>query len=142
MSTSEARRSTPWAYWALAIVLVAFGAVAIFSIGLPFLALGLTLIAVAPLRHAPSRFWPLVVAVIAFFAAWWVLGPVACVAETTPSGGERRWCESLVGVTYAGSPTWIGPTFGVVGASLAYVGLHLALRPPRTRASRPETDDD
>ena len=115
-------------YWVLVVVLIAFGAVGIFSVGLPFLVLGFVLGAIHPLRREPALFWTPVVAVVAFFAGWWLLGPVGCSAESTPNGrAERVSCESLAGVTYDGEPFWIGPTVGAVAAAVlggaTYVGL-------------------
>jgi hypothetical protein len=50
------RRASAVPYWALAIALIGFGVVAIFSIGLPFLALGLALVVLAPVRTARRCF--------------------------------------------------------------------------------------
>lgn len=141
MSAEQASaRPVRWPYWTLAIALIAFGAIGIFSIGLPFLALGLTLVAVAPLRRTAALFWPPIAAVIAFFAAWWLLGPVECIsevratvvergAEAPPPASENVTCESLVGISYDGEPFWLGPTAGVAAGALAYVALFLRLRP-------------
>ncbi len=138
MSAREAH-STPWPYWSLATVLIAFGAVAIFSIGLPFLALGLVLIAVAPFRHEPRRFWPPVVAVIAFFAAWWTLSPVWCSARAfAPNAME---CESGIGIEYDGNPMWIGPVAGLAAGLLFAAGTYAALRRSGVRSRRAASRD-
>lgn len=113
-----------WLYWALVVALVGFGAIGIFGIGLPFLVVGFVLAAIHPLRRQPRLFWPPLLAVIAFFAGWWLLGPVSCHA----SNAAPVECQSLIGITYSGDPVWIGPVVGLAAGAIVYVGTYAGLR--------------
>ena len=94
-------------YWIVSIGLVAFGALAAFSIGQPFLVVGLTLILLRPLRSRPVLFWPPLAAVIAWNVAFMAIAPFQCTAQAIAVGSElssvsTTTCSSLSGITYVG----------------------------------------
>ena len=45
-------------YWIAAVTLVVLGFLGAFSIGGPFLMLGVAMLALGPFRHRPRIFWP------------------------------------------------------------------------------------
>jgi hypothetical protein len=57
-------------YWGLAGILVIFGFVAIFSIGMPFLMLGIALIVLGRWRDQARIFWPPVLGVLSSLASF------------------------------------------------------------------------
>lgn len=130
-------------YWVLALALVGFGILAIFSVGMPFLALGLALLGLAPFRRRPVVFWPILSAVISFFVGYVLVAPLGCttrleaVEELGGAGtgarspgaihipAEGTTCTNLLGINYSGPgvynpPLWpavvAGATFAVVVA--------------------------
>jgi hypothetical protein len=127
-------------YWLLAGALMTIGVRGIFSFGLPFLALGFTLAVLSGARRLPQIFWPPIVGVILFFAAYVLLAPLGCrsaptLAEeigqgdldsTTTFTEQRVTCDRLVLPDTSGTedpPLWpavlsaVAAAFG--GASLA-----------------------
>lgn len=70
-------------HWVLVAVLVIFGFLTGFSIGMPFLLLGIVLAVLAPCRHRRSVFWPPVLAVPALVAGYLLVAPLGCTATTT-----------------------------------------------------------
>ena len=53
-------------YWVATFGLIVFGVIAMFSIGRPFLLVGLAMLVLGPLRTRPIWFWPPLAAVIAY----------------------------------------------------------------------------
>jgi hypothetical protein len=121
-----------------------FGVLGIFSIGLPFLALGFTLAVLSGARRLPHIFWPPIVGVILFFAAYVLLAPLGCrstatVAEeigpgdlesTTTFMEQRVTCDRLVLPDTSGTknpPLWPAVLSAVAaalgGASLARLAI-------------------
>lgn len=108
-------------YWALAVLFIGFGSLAIFTIGMPFLATGIALVALAPSRDRPGVFWPWLAGVLAFFVGYVVVVPFACSAQeiaTTSSGngsgaveaaGGDVACTNLLGIDYTGGPGYNPP---------------------------------
>jgi len=99
------------AYWIASLVLLAFGVVAMFSIGRPFLLVGLAMLVLGPLRKRPVFFWPPFAAVVAWNVAFMAIAPSVCTATQTigavdqggGSGESSTVCTSLIGITYRGS---------------------------------------
>jgi hypothetical protein len=77
------------AYWALSLVLIGFGFLASFSIGQPFLLIGLAMLLLGACRHRPLVFWPPMLAVIAYDIAYWAVAPLGCTWTTTSEGVGR-----------------------------------------------------
>jgi hypothetical protein len=71
-------------YWLVTGALVVFGFLAIFSIGLPLLVLGLALAALSDVRHRPATFWPPIAGLSLFFAAYTLVAPLTCTLTPIP----------------------------------------------------------
>jgi len=101
-------------YWILSIGLVVFGFVAAFSIGMPFLMVGGTLLVLGQVRHRAVLFWPPLAAVVAFNVGYWATVPLYCGATSTVDGAgagvSTTTCQSLLGGTFTGT--------GIVNPSL------------------------
>jgi hypothetical protein len=110
------------------IVLIAFGVLGIFSIGMPFLLLGLVLAALGPSRRESTVFWPGVMATIAFILGFAVVTPLGCTASasvTDPeSAGEQQLsvshttCSNALGIDYSGEGTYNPPLWPALVAGL------------------------
>ena len=90
-------------YWITSIALIAFGLVGTFSIGRPFLLVGLALLVLGPVRRRPVLFWPPLVAVIAYNVGYWAVVPLYCTATEVVGGTSTTACSSLIGIRYSGS---------------------------------------
>lgn len=118
-------------YWVLALALLGFGFLAMFSIGAPFFALGLALVVLAPFRQRPAIFWPAIGGVLAFFVGYVLVAPLGCTAQATmreaagTSGGGgseiagATVCASLLGIDYSGAGTYNPPLWPALIAGLA-----------------------
>ena len=80
-------------YWIAALLLVAFGFITGFSIGPPFLLVGLAMLVLGPLRRRPRLYWPPLVGVLAF-----ILGVVPLVTAS----GAGEYGRHSVGTTVFG----------------------------------------
>ena len=65
-------------YWVIVIVLLAFGFLAIFSIGMYFVVLGLALIVLSPFRFRPSVVRPSLALVMGFIIGYALIAPWSC----------------------------------------------------------------
>ena len=136
-ATNE-KQSASGAYWALVAVLVVFGFLGAFTIGAPFLLVGITLAVLYPVLDRPRVFWPVLLAVIGFFVGFALLAPLSCTQQafTDVESGQTVnsgvVCRSLIGITYTGSedPSVLpGLIAGlVVAAVLAIVAWFVAGR--------------
>ena len=110
-------------YWIIAVALVVFGFLGGFSIGGPFLMLGLAMLALGPFHHRPRLFWPVIAGVVAFSAGYWAVTPLVCT--TTAHLGEEAStaCTNLLGISYAGGPDYNPP---LVPARIAGLAAGLA----------------
>jgi hypothetical protein len=98
------------AYWITSLILIAFGFLAMFSIGRPFLLIGLALLILGPIRGRPALFWPPLASVVAWNIAFLAVAPWTCtmtsIARTgDPVGGlgnATTVCTSLLGSTTIG----------------------------------------
>jgi hypothetical protein len=101
-------------YWIVAVALVVFGFITGFSIGQPFLMVGLVMLGLGPVRRRPLVFWPPLLGVIGFNVVYWAIAPFSCVATSVlDSNGIDQTstvCTSLIGLRYGGE--------GVVNPSL------------------------
>ena len=125
-------------YWMLAFVSIAFGVVAIFSIGLPFVVLGLLLVILGPFRTKRLVFWPALAGAILAIVGWMGTTPLSCktsvgiqlllergrdVAEGSTEG--RTTCDRLLLPDAVGADepsAWpsiaTGLALGLVGATV------------------------
>jgi hypothetical protein len=126
-------------YWAASIGLIAFGVVAMFSIGRPFLLVGLAMLILGPLRRRPVLFWPPLAAVIAYNVGYWAVAPLSCTATEAAGGTSTTSCSSLIGIGYSGSGIY-NPSLdpanqaGLVLAVIAFVVVLATLLWQRRRA--------
>jgi hypothetical protein len=96
-------------YWVLALVITVFGFLTGFSIGAPFLLLGLALLVLGPFRRRPRVFWPSLVAVAAFVVTVALLIPLSCEATSESGGGSSTVCRSIAGPTWSGTGLYNPP---------------------------------
>jgi hypothetical protein len=84
-------------YWIAAVALVVFGVLGGFSIGGPFLILGMAMLVLGPVRQRPRLFWPVIAGVVAFNVGYWAVTPMVCT--TTAHLGEEAStvCTNLLG---------------------------------------------
>lgn len=90
-------------HWVGSLGLIAFGVIAMFSIGRPFLLVGLAMLILGALRSRPVLFWPPLVAVIAYNVVYWAVAPLYCTATEAVGGTSTTTCSSLIGIGYSGS---------------------------------------
>ena len=136
-------------YIAIAVILLVFGYLALFSIGWPFALTGILMLALIGQRHrfnvlAPALAWPWV-----FTIGYLVVAPIGCTSTShaiVPSGTEavEGWtrCDSLF-LTYAGPTPYRPPLLPALltGVALATAGsfaIQWALR--RRRGNRRSFD--
>lgn len=118
------------AYWAGAVVLVAFGYPMLFGYGAPFLLIGLAMAALWPVRRKPRIYWSAMVGVFAFIAGFVLAVPLGCSSSavpalpgsTGPSAVGHTTCTNILGLDYSG-PTPYRPS--LVPALMAGVGAAL-----------------
>jgi hypothetical protein len=93
-------------YWIATVALIVFGFVTGFSIGQPFLLVGLVMLGLGPVRNRPLVFWPPLLGVVAFNAVYLAIAPFSCTAGSVlDSGGAAATntvCTSLLGLRYGG----------------------------------------
>jgi hypothetical protein len=126
-------------YWLLAAILVVFGFLAIPSIGLPFLTLGITLLVLGRWRGQPRTFWPPLVGFLSFFVGFVLIAPVSCSTTATASGdlGAFTTCSNILGLNYSGGgsynpPLWPALAVGLVTAAAGTAATRLVLRGQRS----------
>jgi hypothetical protein len=125
-------------YVAVALALIAFGALAVFSIGAPFLLTGVAMLAVLPWRHRADVMWPAVLAPWAFALGYVLVAPLGCSSTVGAATGEApgesfTTCTNVIGIDYSGSGSYappLGPAVaaGLVFASIAAYTVRRALR--------------
>ena len=79
------------AYWTLVVLLIGFGALAILTIGLPFLLLGLMLAIVSQRRHETGVVVAGVGAIVGFMVGYILIAPTSC---STGASAERTRSSS------------------------------------------------
>lgn len=121
------------AYWAVAVLLVGFGFLALFSIGAPFLLTGIAMMAVSPWRTRPEALWPTLVGVWAFVLGYILVAPLDC--ETISGMDPITVCTHVFGIRwYGGNPSLL-PAFitGMISVAIGVtVTRHLLTRRRRT----------
>ena len=116
-------------YWITSIGLIALGLVGTFSIGRPFLLVGLALVVLGPVRRRPVLFWPPLVAVIAYNVGYWAVVPLYCTATEAVGGTSATACSSLIGIRYSGAGIY-NPSLepaNLVGLLLAAIAFIVVL---------------
>jgi hypothetical protein len=133
-----------WAYVALAVGLVLFGYVGVFSIGAPFLLTGLAMLVCFPWRRRPNILWPALAGVWGLTLGYILVAPLSCTSTAVPTRGiptrgMETTCNGLL-LDYSGGPSYNAPLlpaflFGLAmaAASAALVRMAFARR-PRTPA--------
>jgi hypothetical protein len=107
--------------------LLAFGALAILSIGLPFIVVGLTLVVLAPFRSRPRIFFPSLAAVLGLVVGFSLAIPLECVewfADGPGGSTSGGYCTNLLGARTEGPGAG---TAALVGVALAIVSCLVAL---------------
>jgi hypothetical protein len=99
------------AYWAIVVALILFGGVAIFSIGAPFLLLGIMLAVVFPWRARRGVVATGMAVILGLVVGYVLVAPFSCTGTSTAVSvmGEAGWsggtttCSNLLGIRYEGS---------------------------------------
>jgi len=109
-------------YWIAALFLVAFGFVTGFSIGPPFLLVGLALLVLGPLRRWPRLFWPPLAGVLTFILGVVLFTALSCTATGEVGQISSTVCTSILGPTWSGSGLYNPPPEAFASALRAGVG--------------------
>jgi lysylphosphatidylglycerol synthetase-like protein (DUF2156 family) len=97
------------AYWGVAVLLVGFGFLGLFSIGAPFLLTGVAMIVVSPWRTRREVLWPALVGVWAFVLGYVLVAPLVCtstvmaVTAGSPVAVSHTTCTNILGIDYSGT---------------------------------------
>jgi hypothetical protein len=115
------QRQSQRGYYALAVLLMGVGSLAMFSFGGPVFFVGLALAVLGPTRVKPRVFWPMVTAVICFFVGFVLIGPARCSGTSV---GARPTCTNLVGMRFADSsqPRLLGVAAGILAGLTGAAG--------------------
>jgi hypothetical protein len=128
-------------YWIAAVALVVFGVLGGFSIGGPFLILGMAMLVLGPVRQRPRLFWPVIAGVVAFNVGYWAVTPMVCT--TTAHLGEEAStvCTNLLGIRYAGgadyNPSLVPARIAGLAAAVTAAGVTWILLTRRSGDARP-----
>ena len=134
-----------WAYVALAVGLVLFGFVGLFSIGAPFLLTGLAMLVCFPWRRRPDILWPTLSGVWGLTLGYILVAPLSCTssnaATATPTGSVSSTmgtttCSGLL-LDYSGGPSYNPPLLpallvGLTMAAASVVLVRMAFTRRRT----------
>lgn len=120
------------AYWALSLGLIVFGFLTGFSIGQPFLLVGVAMLLLGAFRHRPLVFWPPMLAVIAYNITYWAMAPLGCTWTIAGEGVGQTVCTNLLGLPYGGEGIYnpsLRPAVvaGLVVAAIVFVVTGMAL---------------
>jgi hypothetical protein len=135
-----------WAYAALVLLLIGFGSLAIFSIGAPFLLLGLMLAVLSPWRDRRGVLATGAAVILGFVVGYVLVAPLSCTGTATavvgggPSEGTTV-CSSIFGIIrYEGSGVYNPSHFpgllaglalaAIAGVAVAWYSLRHPVRPP------------
>jgi len=137
-----------WAYWAMTAALIAFGMIAIFSIGAPFLLLGVMLAVLSPWRDRRGVLWTGFAVVFGFVLGYVLVAPLSCTGTSVATAGDSMTkmftsCSNVLGIPYEGTgnynPSLLpGVLAGITLAILAAVMAWLLLRRRPPSPSRPD----
>lgn len=114
------RAEVRWGLVLGGVLLMAFGFLAILSIGMPFFVVGCLLFVAGVTgvhRTNPGIFWPLINAIIVFFAVYVLVAPLGCTSSAIEvlngdgsSGGVATTrCSNLLGIDYSGGLSYNPP---------------------------------
>jgi hypothetical protein len=119
------------AYWGVAVLLVGFGFLGLFSVGAPFLLTGIAMIVVSPWRNRRDVLWPTLVGVWAFVLGYILIAPLSCtstamaVTAGSPVAVSHTTCTNILGIDYSGTgiynPSLVPAGFAGVAAGAAGV---------------------
>jgi hypothetical protein len=121
-------------YWTLAGLLILFGIVGGFGVGIPFLLLGFALVALAPIRRRAEAFWPLFGAAVTFAVTYAVLSPLGCDRLSLDKSPSIVTCTNPVGIVYRGRGDAYDPSHvpallaGVAAAALVAWSIRALIR--------------
>jgi hypothetical protein len=127
----EKVRTPSTRYWVLAHTLIPFGVVTGFSIGIPFLLLGLLLLVLSPVRYRPTIFWPVIVGYLVLVVGYIVAAP-SCSSFSHNGSPRVTTCSNLIGIDQTGGDS-VNPSlgsallFGLTAGLLVGVGLRVVL---------------
>jgi hypothetical protein len=130
-------------YVAIALCLIAFGLLGIFSIGFPFLATGLVMLFLLPVRKSFDVLLPAIAAVWCFTFAFLLMAPLGCTATAGGRAVGVTICDGVFS-DYVGGGGYNPPLLpalllGLVGAVIAAVAVRTLARrrsPRRRRVIR------
>jgi hypothetical protein len=112
-------------YYVSAVALVCIGIVGIFSIGMPLLLLGATMLAVGRHRGRPDRFWPPLAGTLGLIAGFVTTAPLGCTTSASDSDASAAatTCANIIGIDYSGNggyspPLWPALVVGVLTATV------------------------
>jgi hypothetical protein len=100
------------AYWGVAVLLIGFGFLGLFSIGAPFLLTGIAMIVVSPWRNRREVLWPTLVGVWFFVLGYLLVAPLGCtstaiaVTPGSPVPVSHTTCTNILGIDYSGTGTY------------------------------------
>ena len=114
-------------YWITSLALVVFGFLGSFSIGQPFLLIGLAMLVLGPVRKRPLAYWPPMLAVVAYNIVYWAVAPLSCTATDAVGGASQTVCSSLVGVHYEGQGVYNPSLAPAIDAALISAALILVV---------------
>ena len=128
------------AYWTLVVLLIVFGALAILTIGLPFLLLGLMLAIVSQRRHETGVVVAGVGAIVGFMVGYILVAPTSCSTASSIDGIEHRACTNILGFGYSDTDNLgviLGLLAGLVIAVLFALGTRWLARRIASRRTPP-----
>jgi hypothetical protein len=115
------------AYWITSLVLIVVGFLGSFSIGQPFLLVGLAMLVLGVFRNRPLVFWPPMLAVIAYNIVYWAVAPFSCSASETVGGTSHTVCSSLIGLRFEGEGSYNPSLMPATLAGLLFAALVLVV---------------
>jgi hypothetical protein len=113
-------------YSVVAGLLIAFGVVGILSIGLPFLIVGVLLLALAPYRHRPEVFWPPLVAVVVWTTMDLVIAPWGCSQSASSTLGAVGTAHTVVGREICRTVFGVHVSSGILAPALIALAVAVA----------------
>ncbi len=116
------------AYWALVVLLIGFGYLGLFSIGFPFLLLGIGLAIVARRRHETGVVAATVAAVIGFTLGYILVAPLGCTSGSSSAHPVAHTvCTNILGIDYSGANPYSQPLLPGILAGLATAAVFALL---------------
>lgn len=110
-------------YWITSLGLIAFGILGAWTIGRPFLLVGLAMLLLGGFRGHSLVFWPPLLAVIAYNVGFWAVAPLYCGATSEVGSVGTTVCTSLIGIRYTGGDNFNPSSMPGVIAGLTFAGV-------------------